>query len=214
VRCDQVETRITDEQPGWRVGDRVLPRAYTVSLKKYVRGPSDARSNREFWSQARELTDAEREVWARDEAAFERDEDCVISLKLWLELDIETAEDQPPRCVALRAPDGIGTPEQRIPLVGIVTEASASIANRNESFKLGELDFPGLIEFEDVKWELGRARGHKRVRREITRERLEEIVQVARRYPRTPTAAVQYRFGYSRGHARRLIKQAEQAGLL
>ena len=112
----------------------------------------------------------------------------------------------PPRCVVLRAPAGISTPEQRFPLAGIVTTATAAVASKDGSF----MDPPHGLEYEDALFEAGRARGRKRARREITPERLEEIARVAGEHPVKPTAAVQHHFGISRGYARKLIKLATE----
>ena len=138
-------TEITDDRPGWPVPPRrVLPRAYTIRVQRYVRNDGD---------RARELTDAELAELVQDP---ERAGDWLVGYRNWLVLSVETSATQPPRCVTLHAPRGIGTPELRFPLAGIVTEASAMLASRKRASgdppgPLGQhLDLPGPIEYEDV----------------------------------------------------------------
>ncbi len=198
-------TEITDDRPGWPVPPRrVLPRAYTIRVQRYVRNDGD---------RARELTDAELAELVQDP---ERAGDWLVGYRNWLVLSVETSATQPPRCVTLHAPRGIGTPELRFPLAGIVTEASAMLASRKRASgdppgPLGQhLDLPGPIEYEDVVWELGRTRGRKRSHHAVTEARLAEAARIAAENPRTPTAAVQHHFKVSRGYARRLIKLAQE----
>jgi hypothetical protein len=192
---------VTDKTPGWKLANRVVPQGYTIRVEKYYRVA--------YAPGRREHLDLELELTADEVAAIRKGDPTpdgwVLVPRTWLELDVVSSPTEPFRCVALRAPGGISTPEQRFPLVGIVTEATATIASKDGSFT----DLPRGLEYEDTLWEAGRARGRKRPRRAITPERLEEVAQIASENPRTPTAAVQHRFGISRGYARKLIKLAE-----
>lgn len=205
MRQYELAISITDDRRGWKVEpDRWLPRAYTITVQKY------------WWASTvdgaylGDLTPEEIGALRREEISS-RDTDAsrMVSVYDWLRLDIKTTDKQRPLCVALHAPRGIGTPEQRAPLAGIVTEASAAIASTSS----GYADLPGPIEYQDVVWELGQARWRKRARRRITPERLEEVARIAREHPRTPTAAVQHHLGISRAYAFRLRKLAEQREL-
>jgi len=172
-----------DETPGWRLGPRVLPQRFTIAVRK-LPPRVDATGRDVFNFLAGRGTD-------------------------WLELDVETSPTQPPRCVALRAPGGISTPEQRVPVTSLVQEACAVIASDDGTF----LDRPEGSVLEDMRWEVSRARPRKRSRQPITPERLEEVARIAHEHSRTPTAAVQHHLGISRGYAYRLRKLAEKAGL-
>jgi hypothetical protein len=189
--------QVTDPTPGWKLGARVLPHRYLVHVRKLARFDDDGRP-------FAELSPSEVATLRRD-----GNTDPYIGEIDWLTLEIESDPTRPPRCVALRAPRGISTPEQRFPLAGIVTEASAAVASRDGSF----LDPPQGLDYDDARFEVNRSRGRRRGRSAITTERLEDVARVARQHPRTPTAAVQAHFRISRGYARRLIKKAEAAGL-
>jgi hypothetical protein len=189
-----------DTRLGWRLGNRVVPRGYTIRVAKYFRWHEPEPGRRLEW---RDLSDTEVDDVAA--GAPTAGNDWAIGLRPWLELDVVSSPTEPPRCVALRAPNGISTPELRFPLAGVVTEASAAVASADGTF----LDPPQGLEYGDAVWEASRARGRKRPRRTVTPERLEEVARVASEHPRTPTAAVQHHFGISRGYARRLIKLAE-----
>jgi hypothetical protein len=187
----------TDTAPGWKLGkSRVLPRRFTIQVQKYLRYSQDGRTQTE-------LSGAEVDALL-DVASATRQDWTRIRFGKWLELEVESSPTEPPRCVVLRAPGGISTPEQRFPLAGIVTEAAARIASKDGSF----VDYPLGIEYEDTLFEARRGRGRKRARRAVTPDRLEEVARIAEEHPRTPTAAVQHHFGISRGYARKLIKLA------
>lgn len=181
----------TDPRPGWKLGARVVPRGLTIKVKRYFRFSDD-------WQRRTDLADAEFEALAVED--FEK-----IGIRDWLELDVVSSPTEPPRCVALRAPAGISTPEQRFPLAGIVTEAVAAIASKDGSY----VDYAHDLEYEDTLFEASRVRGRKRPRRAVTPERLDEVERVASENPRTPTAAVQRHFGVSRGYAIKLRKLAD-----
>jgi hypothetical protein len=191
---------LTDRTPGWWLHNRVVPQRYTIRVHKLFR-VTDRGGSRGYISA--DLSDAEFD--AVTDGAPTVGDNWAIGERTWLELEVESSPTEPPRCVVLRAPHGISTPEQRFPLAGIVTEATARIASKDASFH----DAPKGFEYEDTLWEAGRARGRKRARRAITPERLEEVARIAGEHPRTPTAAVQHRFGISRGYARKLIKLAQ-----
>lgn len=130
----------------------------------------------------------------------------VLVSRPWLELDVESSPTVPPRCVALRAADGISTPELRFPLAGVVTEATAAMASRDGTFT----DTPRGIVYEDMLSEASRARGRrKRTRHKITPERLDEVARIVEENPRNTTEAVRRHFGFTRGYSRKLIKLAE-----
>ena len=187
--------QVVDTSLGWKLGTRALPRRYVVSVYTpetsgvYVAGDGTPVA----------LVDR----GPRPHAVEER-----ITLRHWLDLEIESTAQQPPRCVALRAPGGISTPELRIPLAGIVAEASAAVASRDGTFT----DLPDRIAFSDNLFEADRAKGRSRSPRAKTPERLAHVARIARENPRTPTAAVGRELGITRQHARRLIKQAEEDG--
>jgi hypothetical protein len=189
----------TDPAPGWKAGrTRVLPSRYTIKIDRWAhrspKPPFDVKL----------LTDDEHDALVRGEYPRRN-----VTPTTWVELEIESSPEQPPRCIALRAPLGIGTPELRFPLASIVDTASATIASADGTF----IDWAKDIEFEDTLFEIERVRRRRRRREKITDERLTEIAQLARKHPRKPTAAVVRRFGYSRGYTRRLIKMAEERGL-
>jgi hypothetical protein len=128
---------ITDRTPGWKLGARVLPRGYTITVNKVfrIRGDVPAREPR---ATAELLSDADHDALRRGEyAGAEGNTGWILGETDWLKLDITSSPTQPPRCVTLHAPGGIGTPEQRFPLAGILAEASAAIASKNGSFELG-----------------------------------------------------------------------------
>jgi hypothetical protein len=189
----------TDTRPGWRLNDRVVPHAYTIQVRKHARA-----FKRESVVEWVDLTDEEMD--AIEDGAPSSGDDWDLGTRPWVEVDIESSATEPPRCVALRAAKGISTPELRFPLTGVVTEATAFIASRDGRFQ----DPPQDLEYEDVLFEASRIRGRKRTRQAVTPEHLAEIARTAREHPRAPTAAVQRRFGYSRGHARRLIKRSQE----
>jgi hypothetical protein len=166
-----------------------VPRRFTIHVKKYVRHSPDGLKQTDVDVSA--LLDGASDDW--------------VGLKEWLELEVASSPTEPPRCVVLRAPNGISTPEQRFPLAGIVSEAAATIASKDGSF----VDYPLGVEYEDTLFEARRVRRRKRPRRAITPARLEEVARIASERPLTPTAAVQHHFGISRGYAFKLIKLAE-----
>ena len=188
----------TDTRPGWKFGKRVVPRGLTIRVSKYFRFSEDGLKRTD-------LSDAEADA-LHDVASATAEDWNTIGLRTWLELEVVSSPTKPPRCVVLRAPNGISTPEQRFPLAGIVTEATATIASKDGSFT----DYPLDLEYEDTVFEASRVKGRKRPRRAVTPERLEEVTRISGEYPRTPTAAVQHHFGISRGYARKLIKLAEK----
>ena len=173
-----------------------MPQAYTVFVKKLIRVTDDRK-----WT---DLSDAEfDEIY---DGAPTAGDNWMIGERTWLELDVVSSPTVPPRCVALRAPYGIATPELRFPLAGIVTEATAAVASRDGTFT----DPPQGLVYEDMLSEASRARGRrKRTRHTITPERLEEVARIAEQNPRKTTEAVRRHFGYSRGYSRKLIKLAE-----
>jgi hypothetical protein len=189
----------TDTAPGWRLGNgRVVPRRFTIRVTKYVRNSPNGLNRTD-------LSDAE--VSALFDVASATDSEWEsVRLRKWLELEVESTSTVPPRCVVLRAPNGISTPEQRFPLASIVTVASATIASRDGSF----VDYPLGIEYEDTIFEANRVRGRKRTRRAVTPDRLSEVARIASEHPLKPTAAVQHHFGISRGYAWRLIKLSQR----
>ena len=204
MRPYQLSYRPTDERPGWRLGTRVVPRGFTVRAERcfvHEDGPNGTFSDRR-------LTDAETLEWINTPEEERRGRSGILGLWTWLELDVESAPDQPPRCVALRAPHGISTPEQRFPITTVVTVATAHMASEDGSFPPKKTEF----DFEDDLFEAKRVRGRKRARQAITDERLEEVARVAREHSGKPTAAVQHHFRVSRGWARKLRQRAEEAG--
>jgi hypothetical protein len=188
--------KVTDDRPGWRLGTtRVLPQAFTVSVFQ----PGWLAEG--VWIDFQGMASTDPAIRALDPGdPFAHP---------WLELDIDCDADRPPRCVGMRAPGGIGTRELRFPLAGIVATAAASVASRDGTF----LDGPTGAEYDDMRAEVGFAQKRDRTRSAVTTERLAEIAEVARQHPNAPTAAVQRRFHYARGYARRLIKRAEAEGL-
>jgi hypothetical protein len=206
----QRSIEITEKRRGWKLGSRVLPASFTIRVSKLTKFRHLPPEQPEVF----DLTDEELAAVERD-PLFLEDDGWLVSLRTWLELDVESSPTTPPRCVTMRAPQGISTDEQRLPLAGIIAESCAAIASRNGSFELGvPFDVPARREeYEDALFEANRARRRRRTREAVTDERLADVARIAREHPRTPTAAVQRHFRVSRGYARRLIKQAEAAGL-
>lgn len=199
----EIVFRTTDPEPGWNLGgNRFVPRRYTISVQKYFRVTDEGAT----WV---ELSHAE--VVALHKGAPTDGHDArggywAVAPADWLELDCESTSTMAPRCVALRAPGGISTPEQRFPIAGLVAEATARLSRKDgETF----FNIPQGIELEDARAEARRIQGRRRPRSAITDERLDEVLDIVGRYPRTPTAAVQRHFKISRGYARKLIKLAE-----
>ena len=190
---------VTDKRRGWKLGNRVVPRGFTIRVSKYFK----VRARR---LRSVDLSDDEIEALR---AGAPPADDWMVGERDWLELDVESTPTQPPRCVALRAPSGISTPEQRFPLTGVVVQTTAR--GRDQGRHLPWTP-PTALEYEDMLFEANRARGRKRARSAITPERLEEVARIALEHPRTPTEAVKRHFGISRGYARRLIKRAKDAG--
>jgi hypothetical protein len=187
-----------DARQGWTLGrNRVLPRSFTVRVHRYFRF-SDDRRRRD------DLSDADVAALF-DPASATRDDWQRIGVRNWLELEVVSSPTEPPRCVSLRAPDGISTHEQRVPLAGILAEAASAIASEDGSF----VDYPRDTEYQDMVAEIGISRGRRRKRRSVTPERLAEVREVALANPRTPTAAVRRHFEISRVYARKLIKLSE-----
>jgi hypothetical protein len=200
----EVRVQVTDPAPGWKLGARTLPRHCTAIVSKLWRFDS------ETGRPVAELSTREVAALLRADRDGTRDPDNpFVGVIDWLRLEIESTPELPPQCTAMHAPAGIGTPEQRFPLSSLVTDVAAMVASRNGSF----FDGPMGLDYEDTRFEVGRARSRRRGRIAVTTERLEEVARVARKYPRTPTAAVQNHFRVSRGYARRLIKMAEESGL-
>jgi hypothetical protein len=199
MASERLFIQTTDPRPGWRLGSRVVPRGYTVGVRRLFRVKEQVGGALKVEDLSQDESDA---AWAGAPPPG----DWLLGERDWLELDVVSSPTEPPRCVALRAPRGISTPEQRFPIAGVVTEATAAIASKDGTF----IDPPHGIDYEDALFEAQRARGRKRPRRAVTPERLAEVAQVAREYPRAPTAAVQRRFGICRGYARKLIKLADR----
>jgi hypothetical protein len=188
---------VTDQQPGWRLGTiRVLPRGFRVDVHR-PGGPLGDGTWIDFGGVS--STDPAMAALLGDPLA-----------RPWLRLEIACSDDQPPRCIAMHAPDGIGTRELRFPLAGIVATAAASVASSDGTF----LDTPIGAEYDDMVAEVGFAQKRDRKRRPLTDDRLLEVAEIVSQHPHNSTAAVQARLNYSRGYARRLIKQAEAKGLL
>jgi hypothetical protein len=207
--------QITDKSHGWKLGSRVLPAAFTIHLDRYTRLRNFDLDHPPEWAfEMFDLTDEEFSAFEKDPLFLEND-GWLIGQRTWLELDVESSSTVPPRCVAMRAPQGISTDEQRFPLAGLIAQSCAAIASKNGSFELGSLDFPATREdYEDALFEANRARRRRRTREAVTDERLAEVARIALDHPRTPTEAVRRHLHVSRGYARRLIKQAEAKGLL
>lgn len=210
MKRHEISYRITDKTPGFKLGNRVVPQGFTIRVQKPIRV-----NDRSGHWEAVELSDDEIE--AISAGAPTAGDHWAIGLADWLELDVESTPTRPPRCVALRAPGGISTPEQRFPLTGLVVEITARVATKGALLEspagdVWVLDGATGLELEDMLFEANRARGRKRARSAITDERLEEVARVALAHPRTPTAAVQRHFGISRGYARKLVKLAEANG--
>lgn len=204
MRRYPIAVQVTDPEPGWKLGTRVLPSRYTIVVERLFRVRDDGTASEL-------LTDDEYD--AVTAGAGLREKGWVVGATEWLRLDVSSSPAEPPRCVALHAAGGIGTAEQRFPLAGIIAEASAAISSRTGSFKLGSFDLPTRDEYDDALFEAKRARGRKRTRDPVTADRLEAVAHVARQHPGKRTAAVKAHFRISRGYARKLIKQAEQAGI-
>jgi hypothetical protein len=211
---DQGFLEITDKRHGWKLGSRVLPAAFTIRLDRYIRVRDPLAHPSVEPPEWFDLTDDELSAYYSDPVAFERS-GWIFSVRTWLELDIESSPTTPPRCVAMRAEQGISTEEQRLPLAGLVAESCAALASKSGSFELGSRDFPTPDEYEDALFEANRVRRRRRTREAVTNERLAEVARIALEHPRTPTEAVRRHFGFNaRGYARRLIKRAEAQGLL
>jgi hypothetical protein len=209
----QQTVSVTDKRQGWKLGSRIVPRGLKVELWKLTRYRDiNLDDYPEKWEEV-DLTDDEDAAFER--GTLELPNGWFLNQRLWLALEIESSPTTPPRCVTLRALEGISTPEQRFPLAGIVAEAAARFASKAGSWELGQYDHFSKThdEYEDDLFEANRARHRRRTRQTVTTERLADIARVAQEHPGTPTAAVQRHFHVSRGYARRLIKQAEAAGV-
>ncbi len=205
--------QVTDTSHGWKLGSRVLPSAFTIRLARYTRIRDFDLSPEQV--EVFDLTDDELSAVEKDPRSFESD-GWLIGQRTWLELDVESSPTTPPRCVAMRAPQGVGTDEQRFPLAGLIAETAARLASKTGTWELGKLDhvYKTRDEYEDDLFEVNRARRRRRTREPVTDERLADVARIALDHPRTPTEAVRRRFRVSRGYARRLIKQAEARELL
>ena len=193
----------TDKTPGWKLGSRVVPQGYTIRVERYVHVAYQPGSP-EHLDLELQLTEDQVEAMREGSPSAAG---WVLVPRPWLELEVESSPTVPPRCVALRAADGISTPELRFPLAGVVTEATAAIASRDGTFT----DPPHGLVYEDMLFEASRARGRrKRTRHKITPERLDEVARIVEENPRKTTEAVRRHFGFTRGYSRKLIKLAEE----
>lgn len=203
---------VTDARPGWQLGNRFAPRGLTITVQKYFRVRQDFTDPEVLSDEDHAAVQQGRYCGAQYTIApgeVVGDPEWALGLLDWIMLDVTSSDTQPPQCVALRAPRGIGTAELRFPFASIVTTAVAAVASKDGSFR----DFPHGLEYEDTVFEADRIRKRRRRRKPVTDERLQQVADLARANPTKPTAAVQHGLGVSRGYAIRLRKQAETAGL-
>ncbi len=214
MRIDELYYQVTDSRPGWKLGARVIPTGFKIGVNRYTRvdGEVDAFDPHPHI----DLTDEEAAALKAGERDF-LSPGWIPSLRLLLELEVESDSNTPPRCVALRAPQGISTVEQRLPLAGLVAQAAAYLASETGNWDLVKgqrLDYlyKTREQREDDLFEARRKLGkHRKRRQPVTAERLAQVLQVARSDPAQPTKAVQDVFGFARGYAFRLIRRAEAA---
>ncbi len=101
----------TDKTPGWKLGSRVVPQGYTIRVERYVHVAYQPGSP-EHLDLELQLTEDQVEAMREGSPSAAG---WVLVPRPWLVLEVESSPTVPPRCVALRAADGISTPDSASP---------------------------------------------------------------------------------------------------